>query len=116
MRLGCYDWPGEILSLNVKLFYKFCIFLDILKPQFRLFAHQLFHQIARFARFIFINIDADQFPAFGVHRGFFEVFGIHFTKPLKAAHVNFAFAAKAFFKPMIAFNFILAIYAHRHLR
>ena len=63
--------PGGIFLLNVKLFHKFCIFLDILKPQFRFFAHQLFHQTARFAGFIFVNIDPDQFPAFGVHRGFF---------------------------------------------
>ena len=82
-------------SLHVQLFHKPGVFLDVLVAHLGLFAHQSFHEIASFAGFILVDGDADQLAGFGVHRGVFEIFGIHLAQAFEALNVDFAFAAQA---------------------
>ena len=69
----------------------------------------MLHKDPCFARFIFVDIDADQLASFGVHCGVFEVFGIHFAQSLKSAHVDFSLTAQTFGHPFVALDFIEAI-------
>jgi len=62
---------------DVEFLHKPCIFLDILKAQFRLLAHQALDQIGGLARLILVDADPDQFAGRGVHGGVFQILGVH---------------------------------------
>lgn len=84
------------MQSHIHILNELCVLLDVFEAEFGFFAHEAFDQVAGFSGFVFLNGDADELAGFGVHGGFFEVFGVHLAQAFKALDVDFAFPAQSF--------------------